>query len=207
MRKIVLLVFTIFCILNVDAQETTLDKVSLEICEYFEANKEEMDKMSYDEKVANFGLKMMESYIDHKDELEKEGIKFDLSKGGSEGEKIGELIGLNMVKHCPAFILALGEEYIENDESFEGNDAEVIKGKIKKITGEDLYVLEIKDTEGKTQKFVWLTNFEGSDELIELEDKSKGKKVEVSYKNIEFFSPKLKEYIVKKTITKLEFLD
>ncbi len=207
MKKIVSLVFTIFCLLNVDAQETTLDKVSLEICEYLEANKEEMDKMSYDEKVASFGLKMMESYIDHKDELEKEGVKFDLSKGASEGEKIGELIGLNMVKHCPAFILALGEEYIENDQSFDGDDVKVAKGKIKRITGEDLYILEVKDTEGKTQKFVWLTNFEGSDELIELEDKSKGKKVEVSYKNIEFFSPKLKEYIVRKTITKLEFLD
>ena len=78
MKKIVSLVFTIFCVLNIDAQETALDKVSLEICEYLEANKEEMNKMSYDEKVAKFGVKMVESYIDHKDELEKEGFKLSL---------------------------------------------------------------------------------------------------------------------------------
>lgn len=210
MKKIIVVLIAVFCVGEIaNAQESTLDKVSLKICEYFQDNKEDMDKMDHDQKIAKFGLKMVEIYMEYEDDFKKEGIDFDLSKGASEGEKLGEMIGMNMVKHCPEFLLALAADDIENDNSSssEGSFSSSLEGKIKKITGEDLYVLEVKDTDGKTQKLVWLTNFEGSDELLELDGKVKGKSVKVFFENIEFFSPKMQEYIVRKKITKLEFLD
>ena len=41
---------------------------------------------------------------------------------------------------------------------------------------------------------------------IELGKEVKGVKVGITYTNLEYFSPKLKEYIVRKKITRLEFL-
>ena len=53
---------------------------------------------------------------------------------------------------------------------------------------------------------VWLNNFEGSDKLINSK-KIKNLKVKLSYINVELYSPKLKEYIVRKQISKIEYLD
>lgn len=207
MKKILLVFVAMLGISNIVAQETALDNLSSEICEYFNNHKEEINKMSYDEKIAKFGMKVLSSYIEHKDALEKEGITFDLTKGGEEGKRLGELIGFNMVKYCPEFMMALGKEHLEKGAVDESNVAKSIRGKIKRIEGEELYFLELKDVEGRIQKFMWLTNFEGSDELIGFDDKSKGKQVKLFFENVELFSPKLKEYIVRKKITKLEFLD
>ena len=201
-KKIASLLFALLSFGLLNAQDSAMDKMAMEICEYFTKNEQEFKNMSTDDLTAKLGVQMVQSYLKYQDDLAKEGIKFDLTKGRAEGEKMGAKVGVSMIKFCPDVLMA-----IAGDEDYEDETTEsYLEGTLKKVTGDDLYVVEVKDTDGKTQKFVWLTNFEGSDKLIELGKEVKGIKVGVSYTNLEYFSPKLKEYIVRKKITRLEFL-
>ena len=208
--KKVLFVLLLLLVTKIQAQEeSALDKVARETCEYFEGRDEEFKTMSANEIIGEFGIKMVELYLENKDAFDKEGLIFDLSKGASEGERLGEMVGLKMVTYCPSFLMVLASNE-EVQEIIDEPDAPVrvmTSGKIKKLYGDEINFLEVKGNDGKTQKFVWLTNFEGSDELLSVYDNVKGKKVNVTYENIEFFSPKLKEYITRKKITKIEFLE
>ena len=201
-KKITSLLFVLLSFGLLNAQDSAMDKMAMEICEYFTKNEQEFKNMSTDDLTAKLGVQMVQSYLKYQDDLAKEGIKFDLTKGRAEGEKMGAKVGVSMIKFCPDVLMA-----IAGDEDYEEEATEsYLEGTLKKVTGDDLYVVEVKDTDGKTQKFVWLTNFEGSDKLIELGKEVKGVKVGITYTNLEYFSPKLKEYIVRKKITRLEFL-
>lgn len=201
-KKIASLLFALLSFGLLNAQDSAMDKMAMEICEYFTKNEQEFKNMSTDDLTAKLGVQMVQSYLKYQDDLAKEGIKFDLTKGRAEGEKMGAKVGVSMIKFCPDVLMA-----IAGDEDYEDETTEsYLEGTLKKVTGDDLYVVEVKDTDGKTQKFVWLTNFEGSDKLIELGKEVKGVKVGITYTNLEYFSPKLKEYIVRKKITRLEFL-
>ena len=190
----------------VSSQEgmSALDKVAKETCEYL--NKDEIKALSVSERTMKLGLFIITIYGKYKDGLEKEGIIFDIGQGEDGGRAFGEKVGMNMIKFCPEALMALAGKNVkevEVDETvLEGN---YIEGKIISIKGEDILVLTVKDTSGKTQKFLWLENFKGSDKLIEAR-KVKKIKVKVSYKNIEVYSPKLKEYIIRKQITEIEYL-
>ena len=201
-KKITSLLFVLLSFGLLNAQDSAMDKMAMEICEYFTKNEQEFKNMSTDDLTAKLGVQMVQSYLKYQDDLAKEGIKFDLTKGRAEGEKMGAKVGVSMIKFCPDVLMA-----IAGDEDYEEEATEsYLEGTLKKVTGDDLYVVEVKDTDGKTQKFVWLTNFEGSDKLIELGKEVKGVKVGITYTNLEYFSPKLKEHIVRKKITRLEFL-
>ncbi|MCH2031995.1 MAG: hypothetical protein MK202_03140 [Tenacibaculum sp.] len=204
LKRISTLLIALLSFGNIVAQDSALDKMAMEICEYFNKNEKEFKGMSTSDLTAKLGVQMVQTYLKYKDELAKEGINYDLTKGRSEGEKMGAKVGVSMIKFCPDVLMAIAgdEEYEDENEVVEL----YLEGTLKKVSGEDLYVVELKDTDGKIQKFVWLTNFEGSDRLIDLGNDVKGTKVGVSYTNLEYFSPKLKEYIVRKKITRLEFL-
>lgn len=185
-----------------NAQETALEKVGKETCEYFSANSEEISKLSAEEKTAKLGLQMLTLYSKYEKELKAEGVTVDLGNERS-AEKFGEKIGLQMAKYCPDVLITLFGDMADDEEDTEF----LTEGVLKKIEGDELSVLVVKDDSGKIQKFIWLDNFEGSDVLIEKLDNFKNAKVEVYYKNSEIFSPKLKEYIVKKKISRLNFVE
>lgn len=205
LKKITVLLISLFSFANVMAQDSALDKMAKDICDYFNKNEKEFKNMSTDDLTAKLGVQMVQSYLKYKDELAKEGIVFDLTKGRAEGEKMGAKVGLGMVKFCPDVLMAIAGDEIYEDEE-ETPTESYLEGTLRKVSGDDLFIVELKDTDGKTQKFVWLTNFEGSDKLIDLGKDVKGVQVRVAYTNLEYFSPKLKEYIVRKKITRLEFL-
>ncbi|WP_442267094.1 hypothetical protein ACSIGC_05175 [Tenacibaculum sp. ZS6-P6] len=206
MKKKILLLGVLFLTLITNAQESALDKISKETCEYL--TKINNMNLSGNQKSTELGLYMVKLYSKYKEDLKEEGIVVDFSRGKEGGAEFGKKIGMNMVNFCPDVLIALANEEDGKEEKDEDNFSELsfLEGEIKKISGEELYVIEIKDTLGKTQKFLWLNNFEGSDELIELGKKSKGKKVKIFYEDIEYFSPKLQEYIVRKKVSKVEFL-
>ncbi|MFD0993047.1 hypothetical protein [Tenacibaculum geojense] len=201
-KNILLLCFFVCTSLVLHAQETTLEKVGKETCEYFTKNSKELSKLSPDEKTAKLGLQMLFLYNKYEKELNAEGIQVDFGDERS-AEKLGEKIGMEMAKYCPNVLITLFGDMADEEEDVEF----MIEGTIKSIEVDELSTLVVKDSQGKTQKFVWLDNFEGSDDLIEKYNKVKGTEVQVYYKNLEVFSPKLKEYIVRKKISKLVITD
>lgn len=182
------------------AQETILDKVALATCEYLQ--KDENKSLSTDEMTVKLGLFMISYYSDHEKEFEKEGVIVDWdSEEGGEG--FGQKIGIKMASICPETLMSFAGDM--NSDEGDQVDSFFVQGKLKSITGNEFSYINIEDESGKSQKFLWLSNFKGSDKLIE-NDKVKGIEVSVTYKNTECYSPKLKEYIIVKEIIEIEYL-
>ncbi|PHS07979.1 MAG: hypothetical protein COA88_07660 [Kordia sp.] len=197
MKKIIAPILLLLSI-NMFSQESIMDKVANATCEYLQ--QDEIKSLTSDEMTAKLGLFMLSFYSDHEREFESAGVKVDWNSGKS-GEEFGQSIGIKMAGLCPDILMLLAGSTSDTDdyESF------VIEGKLKSITGDEFSYINIKDTLGKSQKFLWLSNFKGSDRLIDA-DKIKGIKVNVTYKKTECYSPKLKEYIIVKEIVEIEYL-
>ncbi|SNR15083.1 hypothetical protein [Tenacibaculum jejuense] len=202
MKKKILLLGVVFFTLILSAQEATLDKIAKETCEYL--NEVDFKSLSKKDLEIKLGIQIIKLYSKYEKELKSEGLEFELNEDQKGIESYAEKVAFSMIKFCPEVLAAFADD--GEDEMQEVASILYLEGEIKKISGEELYVIEIKDTSGKTQKFLWLNNFEGSDELIELDKKVKGKKVKIFYEDVEYFSPKLKEYIVRKKVSKVEFL-
>ena len=83
-----------------------------------------------------------------------------------------------------------------------------VSGSLVSVVGDEFSTVILKDEEGKTQKFLWLQNFKGSDQLIQsLENLNAASNVTLIYNNIECYSPQLKDYIIRKVIVELTFVD
>ena len=206
MRSFLSILLFLFLSINLFSQEvkTTIDKIANETCVYFNDNKEELSSLSSSERVAKLGLKMLSLYDKYKKELKAEGIFVDVTDDAS-AEAFGEKVGYSMAKYCTDVLISLSED-VSDDEDDEGEVEFTVEGELKNITGKELSILSLKDQKGKTQKFVWIKNFEGSDRLIN-DENVKGIKVRLTYSNLELYSPQLKEYIVRKQISKIEYLD
>jgi hypothetical protein len=192
----------VFISLNIFSQETTLDKVSQETCEYLDSD--EMKNIDANKRNEKLGLFILNLYNKYEEELDKEGIAVDFYDGSDAGAKFGEKVGINMAKFCPEALIALAEGYNEepSEELFE------ITGSLVNVVGNEFSTIILKDEEGKTQKFLWLQNFKGSDRLIQaLENLNEEPDVTLIYNNIEFYSPQLKDYIIRKVIVELSFVE
>lgn len=196
MKNIATVVLVLLSI-NMFSQESIMDKVAMATCEYLQ--KDEIKSLSTDEMTVKLGLFMISYYSDNEKQFEKEGVivDWDSEKGG---EEFGHKIGIKMAGVCPETLMAFADDVDSGEE-----DTFLIEGKMKSISGNDFNYINIEDKSGKSQKFLWLGNFKGSDKLID-NKKVKGLKVSVTYKNTECFSPKLQEYIIVKEIIEIEYL-
>ena len=70
------------------------------------------------------------------------------------------------------------------------------------VISNQFVVITIKDSKGPDQKFLWLGYFEGA-ELLKNPSDIKGKAVEVSYTENDFYNPAIKDYMKYKVITGL----
>jgi hypothetical protein len=205
-RKVVIGIF-LLCTFHLFSQEKedVLDLVAKKTCEYL--NSDEVKDLKGDELAMKMGLKMFALYGQYKEELNKVGVTFDSSNASESGRKLGERIGMVMIKFCPDALMALAGEdkQLVNTNDEKSEEFKSVTGTIKSIQGDDILTLVIKDASGKTQKFIWLSNFKGSDKLIETK-RTRGLQVKVFYKDIEVYSPQLKEYIIRKQITQIDYL-
>lgn len=182
------------------AQETIFERAARETCEYI--NGEEFKNTSSEELTTKLGVFIIKFYGDNKEEFKKEGYELDFSKGRDAGVEFGEKVGIEMVSYCPEALIKLSESEAFDDEEA---DEFYITGELNKIEGDEFSTIVILDSDNKRQKFLWLGNFEGSEKLIDYES-IKGMSVKVTYKNTECYSPKLKEYIIRKEIVEIEYL-
>ncbi len=209
--KIAVFAFT-FCSLVIFAQDKKqeiLDRVAKETCDYLSS--EEVKGLKGDALAMKMGVKIFALYGKYKKEFNEAGIIFDMNNPAESGEKLGEQIGMNMIKFCPDALIALAnDDAFMEDETVQKIDNPVdesrsFEGSIKSISGKEILTLSIKDTSGKTQKFVWISNFKGSDRLMDTA-KAKNTKVKVYFENIEMYSPELQDYVVRKQITQIDYL-
>ena len=203
--KNILIIFVFLVGFNVNAQETTLDLIAKNTCEYLQS--EEVTSLSGNDKTTKLGLFIINQYNIHKDALISEGIELDFTDENG-ARAFGERVGMNMVKFCAAELIALAGNDEDDDELVDESETQLFVGEIMAIKGSEFSFIQVKAPNGISQKFLWLGNFIGSERLIsQTWDTIIGMKVKVTYKNTECFSPKLVEYIIRKEIVQIEYLD
>ena len=205
MKKIII-VCLLFCgTVFSQEKESILNTAAKETCEYLDSLN--LNTLTKQERNMKLGVFMFKMYSKYKKEFKEEGITFDLSKGEEEGRKFGIKIGTSMASFCPEALILLAQDEEKKKEVKVVKEvvAPSITGEIQKIKGKEYATVYVKDQEGSMQKFVWLRNFMGSNKLI-YTNSVKGLKAKISYRNVEWYAPKIKEYITKKEIIKIEFL-
>lgn len=168
--------------------QTYMDKIAQESCNCISKVSETLD---YERYTQELGLCMIVASEPYRKQLKKDhGINFD--NINIEGEKLGKLIGIKMASVCPNSLLAVAKK--SNNNSTASNESKSYEGTVTKFENDLFVVLHVKDVDGKTNKFYWLTYVDSDVELIEKYQAMVGSPVQITYRSEEWFDPKIKEY-------------
>lgn len=196
----------ILCSVNIFAQDA-LDAIAQETCDCLEGK--DLSNMSQEDSSVEVGMCMMSSLSTRQDKITELGI--DITDQSSM-EKFGEKIGMKMAVKCPKVLMGMGMMRSETTTTTTtktmtstSEKAQVMTGKVKAIEGDEFSVVVIEDETGRSQKFLWLRYFAGSEKLMENPKSVIGKSVKVKFSNIEVYSPKAKEYFNRKELKGIEF--
>ena len=127
--------------------------------------------------------------------------KLDISISDSDAmEKFGQMVGIHMAGVCPNVF----EAFMDNTQSESKAADEIeISGTVKSIDSKDMATISVRDDSGKEHKLLWLHYFTGSDDFVSDPKKMIGKKVSLSYKISDVYSPSRKAYVTVKELTRL----
>lgn len=156
----------------------------------------------------NLGLCILNEAVKFKEELLRDH-NINMANIDVEGEALGRLVALEMLSICPDQLKRMVNAG-QNDR--EANDAEEttsysLTGQVKSIQKSDFISFSITSDEGRTSKFYWLTFIEGNFDIQEEYNSLEGKKVEVTYSEIELYDPKIGEYRTFNVIDSLTILE
>lgn len=175
--------------------DAEIQKLAVVACECVDAD--DMKESSKDNLEMVLGLCIMEGLGKYPEIFEKINIE-----DNGAMEKLGERIGVAMLSNCPDVMMAMAMSDIEEDTA-ESDD--ILQGTIQRIEGDQFTFIVIKTEAGRMEKLLWLSYFEGADELSEMGEKALNKKASFSYVQIECYSNSHKEYINRKMITGISF--
>ena len=176
--------------------DALLDKMAQEACTCLEAKK--VDAMSMDQLQAEMGLCLMKSMGNNQKEVE--ALKLDFANQAAM-QAFGEKIGQRMAYKCPELMMRLA--------TVQGGAApaaaqQTITGTLQGVEGQDLAFLKVEGEDGTTYQFLWLGEFPGAAPLVANPAALNGKRVKVTYGDVQAYSPRLKKYLTRKEVKKLE---
>ena len=143
----------------------------------------------------NLGLCILNEAVKFKEELLRDH-NINMANIDVEGEALGRLVALEMLSVCPDQLKRMvnARQNEQDAAAEEENSYYSITGQVKSIQKSDFISFSITSEEGKTSKFYWLTFIDGNFDIQEEYNSLEGKKVEVSYSEIELYDPKIGEY-------------
>ena len=161
----ILLLFTIHFAISQD--KDILDTVAVKSCSCIEESDwAENDRNDIE---MTLGLCIIEAALPYKEEISRlYDIDF-VDLGGASGEKLGELVAIRMMNHCPDLMIQIGELIIGSMEEEEEEFYLSASGTITKENKDPFLILTVVDDNNTEQKFIWLTDFPGSENLLKLE--------------------------------------
>src|SRR3989344_6011051 len=128
-------------------------------------------------------------------------------------EAVGTKIGAKLVENCPKFMkMAMRAEENKTAGTATKTEEEVGKegtatGVIKSLDKKDFYYVTIENSLGSKETFMWLRFFKGSTSFENNPLAQIGKKVTINYRELRCFSPEMGDYVIKKEITEITFVD
>ena len=145
--------------------------------------------------------------INQLSEKERKIIKVDLDDKMASIEKIAESVGLEMASICPDVFIKIANEN-KPDSNIIANDSDLdlfYTGTFESMTTTEFNMIFLIDDKNVKQEFVWLFSFEG-DNLFIKNKIVKGDKLEIHYRQQEFFDPKQNKYRIYNEITSIKLL-
>ena len=177
-----------------------LDTVTLKTCEcvdQYDASTAQTNFQVY------LGLCVINSSQPYMKQLEKEkGVKADDMT--ESVKRIGELVGERMVVICPKTIEKITTE-MSKESSSESTAVSTSYelGTVIAIDKNGFVIFTIKNEEGKSSKFYWLSEVQSDMDLITKFESLLNKQVEASYTLSELFDHKSMEYRVFKVLSSI----
>ncbi len=179
-----------------------MDTIASRTCECIELKKKTETNEELSPKM-QVGICLFESAKDYKKELADQ-YGFNLNNIAEDAEKLGEIVGNRMAFICPNTLMKFSVE-IQEDEEVSVNF--FVKGEIVDIK-EDLFVVfNVKNQEGKIEKFYWLQFLNSDFDVQNSFEELKGKNIKIEYFEEELFDPKIKEYRIFNSIYSLELTE
>ncbi len=166
-------------------EQVIYEKLANQTCEC--VNSKKTEKISQIE----LGLCVLGS-LGKLSDKEKKTIKYDSGEGSID--KVSEQVGMQMVAICPdVFSNMLQDE----GASEVASDAEASDpsstGIFQSMVSNQFNTIIIMDSENQKREFIWLFPFEG-DALFIKNKIIKGDKIEILYREQNFFDPKINDY-------------
>ncbi|MES2268728.1 MAG: hypothetical protein V4520_18330 [Bacteroidota bacterium] len=123
---------------------------------------------------------------------------------GEAMNKIGTDIGANLVKQkCEGF-MQLAMKMARKDKVAEAPQS--TSGAFKRIDVKGFNYIVLTDATGSERSFIWLRQFPGSEKFMGVNTKYIGKKLKVSWQELEVYLPAAKGYYKVKEIVGVEVL-
>jgi hypothetical protein len=118
---------------------------------------------------------------------------------------LGEELGKKLVgQNCQSFLqlsMLMAKES-DPDAALTGTT----EGRLKRMDTKDFNYLVVTDTENKEKSFIWLRQFNGSENFTGNVSKLVGQKLKISWQEMEVFIPSAKNYYKIKEVTGVEVM-
>lgn len=148
----------------------------------------------------DLGICIFES-LDRLNEKEKKIIGYNPDKKMETIEKVAENIAIEMAVLCPKVFTKIGE----TEAPVKDIADTFVTGTLESIISHEFKTINIIDENNAIRTFIWLFSFEG-DTLFIKNKVVKGDKLEVHYREKEFFDPESNSYQKYNEITKIKLL-
>jgi hypothetical protein len=195
MKNLIIALFLLPSIAFAQKKEEVVKKIATLTCECSEKSEKIND--------TSLGLCIFES-IGKLSEKEKKIADLNSDNPTIGIDKIAESVGFAMVSICPKVFLALDKNKDDTPEIAADDVSLTFEGTLESISNTDFTKISVKSASDK-KEFIWLFTFEG-DSLLLKNKVDKGDKLEVSYREQQFYDPKTKTYKTFNEITGLRLL-
>lgn len=154
----------------------------------------------------NLGICIFDA-INKLTDKERKTVNVDIDDKMASIEKIAESVGLEMAVICPEVFVKIAKES-DTEETFVAEEDELdlfYTGTFENIAAVEFNTIYLLDDKNVKQEFIWLFSFDG-DNLFIKNKIVKGDKLEVHYRQQEFFDPKQSKYRIYNEITSIKLL-
>lgn len=120
--------------------------------------------------------------------------------------KVGVEIGKNLMKQKCGSFMQLAMKMGKGDDA-EDSGTQVTTGVFKRIDTKGFNYIVITDKAAAEKSFIWLRQFSGSEKFIDASPaKLAGKKLQITWKDLEVYLPQAKGYYTVKEIVSIDIL-
>ncbi|MFD0765150.1 hypothetical protein ACFQZI_09815 [Mucilaginibacter lutimaris] len=205
MKKLVLLILAVACYTNSQAQNKIgpIQRKMLDtLCNCM--SKVDLTKIKTPDDAEEVFTNCFNDHLDLLVDVAQELGMNNITENDAS-TKVGEIIGQSLLQDkCPAFLKLAGIMAKSKDKDVK--DTETTTGTLKRMDLKGFNYLVLTDAAGSERSFIWLRQFPGSEKFMGPITKFVGKKLKITWQEMEVYLPAAKGYYKVKEIVGVEIL-